>query len=56
MPDGPPPIYLVIYWASGNFANATLAGVYAGRDCPRCFHIDVAGSAGGAEFEWRAGG
>jgi len=50
------PIYLVIYCASSNFANATLAGVHPGRDCPRCFHIDVAPSAGGAEFEWRAGG
>lgn len=52
----PPGIYLVIYWASGNFANATLASVYLCRDCPRCFHIDVAASAGGAEFERRAGG
>jgi hypothetical protein len=52
----PPPIYVVIYYASGNFAGAILAGVYLGRDCPRCLHTDVAASAGGAEFDWRARG
>lgn len=47
---------VVIWRQSSKFAGATVAGFYAGRDCPRCIHTHAAACIGSTELDRRTRG